>query len=391
MRKHVIFRLLWTRRAVHQLLFTCLALCLTGTAARGQNWVWKTETVDKSGQTPSIAADPQGNLHITYINENGVMYGFRPAESPKWFTLPIGAKAENAYASVTTDAQGNPRICFTAYEQLHYASFKDGHWNIQPVGENLGAIEYTCSMAIGPDGTPRMIWYQYMDPSRSLYLHLRFATEREGAWMAQTLDFDGETGKWNSLVLDRQGNPHISYSAWTNGDLKYAYWNGKSWQVLVVDARDLSQATFGRGMGNSLVLTPDGTALISYFQDQNLKLARQTGDTWKREIVDSISPIASTGWEGSRTSLMLDKSGNPHIIYGDYGRLKHAYWDGKRWRIQVIESGAGGQFKQTIAILGRDDTIYVAYADPSDASVKVMIGSLISPRQTAATKKDVGK
>ena len=376
---------------VDRLLVACIALCLTGTAAWGQNWVWKTETVDKSGQTPSIAIDPRGNLHVTYINENGVMYGFRPAESAKWFTMAIGAKAENAYSAITTDAQGNPRICFTAYEQLHFASFKEGRWDIQPVGENLGVIEYTCSMAIGSDGIPHMLWYQYMDPSRSLYLHLRYAAEREGAWMAETLDFDGETGKWNSLVLDKQGNPHLTYSAWTKGDLKYAYWNGKSWAVSVVDARDFSQATFGRGMGNSLALAPDGTPWTSYFEDQSLKVAHQTGTTWKREIVDSVSPAASTGWAGSRTSLMLDKNGDPHIVYGDYGRLKHAYWDGVHWRIQVIESGAGGQFKQTAAIMNRGDTIYVVYGDPTDNSLKVMTGSLESPQQTAAATKDVRK
>jgi len=387
MRRWARFRTLWTRRTISGPLLLCLALVLTGTAAWGQNWIWKAETVDKSGQTPYLAIDPRGNLHITYIKD-GVMYGFRPAESPKWFTMSIGAKAENAYAAVATDLQGNPRICYTSYEELHYAAYMGGHWNIQPVGENLGAIEYTCSLAIGPDGAPHMIWYQYTDRSRSTFLHLKYATERNGAWLAQTLDFDGETGKWNSLLLDREGNPHISYSAFTKGDLKCAYWNGKSWVISVVDARGLSQGTATRGMGNSLALTSEGTALISYFEDQNLKFARQTGNTWKREIVDSLSSMASVGFYGSRTSLVLDKLGNPHIFYGDVGRLKHAYWDGTRWRIQVIESGAGGQFSQVVAVMDQDDTIYIAYTDPGDDSIKVSIGRRLPSPQTTETTND---
>jgi hypothetical protein len=41
-----------------------------------------------------------------------------------------------------------------------------------------------------------------------------------------------------SLVLGSNGNPHISYYDYTNGDLKYAYWTGSSWSITTVDSAD---------------------------------------------------------------------------------------------------------------------------------------------------------
>jgi hypothetical protein len=50
-----------------------------------------------------------------------------------------------------------------------------------------------------------------------------------------TVDSAGDAGKYNSLVLDSSGNPHISYHDESNSDLKYAHYNGSSWEIETVD------------------------------------------------------------------------------------------------------------------------------------------------------------
>ncbi len=375
------------RRRKSGWLVAGLALLLFPAGASAQNWVWSTETVDKSGTFTSLAADRQGNLHISYIS-GGVKYGFRPAGSSRWFTMPVG-KAEDGYTRLALDDQGNPSICFTAYEFLNYARYQNGQWNSQQVGASSGPISFACSVVVAADGTPHLAWYQYRDRDRSDYLHIKYAALRDGVWLARTLDFDGETGKWNSMVLDAQGNPHLAYSSWRRGELKYAYWNGKTWSVSAVDSRNYSKTDGNRGMGNSLLLGPDGLPQISYFEEHTLKYARRQGKTWKIEKVDRISDNIGVGWMTMRSSLVLDRQGAPHILYGDYAALKHAYWDGQKWRIQVIDTNSAGQYKFTAAAIGPDDTLYVAFQDPADGALKTAIGKPTPQSQRAeAAKQD---
>ncbi len=367
--------------------FVLAVLLLLPAGTKAQTWNWKIETVDQSGIFTSLVADRLGNVHISYVNrKQGVKYGFRPAGSSQWFTMNLG-KAEDGYTHLALDSQGNPNLCYTAYEKLTYGRFQDGKWAIQDVSPGSGLISFSCSVAVGPDGTPHLVWYQYYDRERSLYLHLKYAALKDGVWMARTVDFDGETGKWNSMALDAQGNPRIAYSAFRKGDLKYAFWNGKGWVVTTVDSRTYGKTEGVRGLGNSLALSPDGAAQVSYFEDLLLKFARQQGATWKIEVVDSLSPLVGVGWLGLWSSLVLDSYGGPHIIYGDYGALKHAYRDGKEWRVQVIESGGPGQYKFTSAAIDPNDTLFVSYQDPTDDSLRVAVGRVAPRPQTAETAK----
>jgi hypothetical protein len=361
----------------------------------GQTWKWTTETVDTYGIQTSIAVDQHQNLHISYFSA-GVKYGFRPRDSSHWFTMDIAPPAgyEEIFTRISLGPDGNPHICFTP-AGLKYAGFENHQWSIQQIDPQSGLIEYTCSLAIAADGTRHVLWYQYNNPQGGYYLHLKYAILEKGAWMARTLDFDMQAGKWNSMVLDSQGNPHVSYDSFIKGEMKYAYWDGKEWKRTVIDSPNISpNGPYSHGLGNSLVLNRDGKAQISYEDgdlggaaatQSSLKYAWERDGSWK---IDTIANITVTGsWIGYRTRQALDPQGNPHIAYEDAGAVKHAYWDGSNWRIQVVSGPGPKRHRYENIAIDQAGNIYISYQDAVDGSLKVAIGQPQVPAHDASDEK----
>ena len=374
------------RSARAQFLAAFLSLLVIPGLARGQTWKWTTETIAPSGGSTSISVDQNQDLHISYFSD-AVKYGFRAANSSHWFTMDLAGPGgySELLPRLALDSKGNPQICFTP-GILKYASF-DGHeWKTQEIAPQSGLIEYSCSVAVAADGTAHVVWYQYGSRDNPFYLHLRYAILENGLWLARTVDFDGQTGKWNSLVLDAQGNPHVAYDSFLKGEMKYAYWNGKEWKKTVVDSPSISPGgPFSRGMGNSLALNKGGKAQISYEDEDSVKYAWEKDSSWK---VDTIDHVTLTGsWIGYRTRQAFDPQGNPHVVYEDAGAVKHAYWDGSNWKIQVVSTAGPSKHRYEDIAVDRVGIIYISYQDATDGSVKLAIGRPQVSAQDALNEK----
>ncbi len=117
----------------------------------------------------------------------------------------------------------------------------------------------------------------------------------------------GALGYDTSLALDSSGHPHISYFGGTTPHLKYAWWDGSSWDITTVD-----NATTA-GVYTSLALDGSGSAHIVYYDgtNQDVKYAAWNGSDWDIETVDWVGGIAGD------ISLALDSYGQAHISYYD--------------------------------------------------------------------------
>lgn len=158
------------------------------------------------------------------------------------------------------------------------------------------------------------------------------------AWQTQILD---KNAYKNSFVLriDSNSNPHVAYtqgSGQENQTLMYASWNGSGWDIQKIAPEAYILDLVFDSQNNPHILFTDNGKNIS---NRGLMYASWTGSNW------SVQQVASDG--GSGASLVLDASGNPHIVYvglqdkpdlANFGQpaLKYAVLNGSSWSTQIV-------------------------------------------------------
>ena len=284
----------------------------------------------------SLAFDPSGKPAISivgmYYHFNGVSW---VKESPgSWWGL-LGKGG-----SLTFNPSGNPAMSLYAMgavndsrgEYLFYLYKADGSWTREIVDSMDDVGEYN-SLAFDHFGKPAISYYDKPNGE------LKFARRNGSSWNIETVDSVGDVGKYTSLAFDNLGNAKISYydetvgfgHMYDNHDLKYAYFNGTSWDIETVDK--------GGAVGEwtSLAFDPFWNPAISYFDgiNEDLKYAHFNGTNWDLETVANQYRI------GEYSSLAFDPSGNPAISFLDWshGSLCYAHWNGSSWEYREVDRG----------------------------------------------------
>jgi hypothetical protein len=212
---------------------------LTYGSNRGGSWNWTTIS--------SVSdADP---------------YYWAPPFAPRWLGMAIDSNnaAHIVYRSsmdITRDDAGHPR----AYSILKYASNRSGSWIadqvVQTPADQSGEAANGASIAIAPDGNPRIVsWYDERADSGSaqesrLYWHQQDANGNwssdiimnapdgyvagdgpKGTGFSPQLRYD-QSGRAHILFLDHAGEhfSNIGQQEWA-GNLRHAWFDGNAWSV----------------------------------------------------------------------------------------------------------------------------------------------------------------
>ena len=175
-----------------------------------------------------------------------------------------------------------------------------------------------------------------------------------GAWAAETVDSEGKVGFYHSLAYAPDGNPSIGYSDESRDDVKFAHWNGATWDIEVVDP--------GRNVATGIALAYDpldDNPSLSYGSGK-LKFAHWNGASWDIEVIESA--------RNDVTSLVYDPGGNPSISYrttkGKESGLKFARFNGVSWNIELVELNAGARYSSLAYDPAGNPSI--AYSDDID-------------------------
>lgn len=297
--------------------------------------------------------------HVSYHEAEGDSIKYAVRGSGGWSVLRIddaGRYASNLTA-LSLSPNGNPHILYAQHMRYYTMgplrhAYSDGeNWVREAVlDDNWSSYPWypgAFDLVVDLQGHVHVIqggnmdgpgaWYLYKDTSwREPELignwtpvkvsitigaagQIHFATgatyvvQEAGGWFVETVD----SGSFSSIDLDSNGFPHISYYDASNGDLKYAKYNGTTWAIEIID--EVGDV----GSYSSLGIDLQDFAHISYYDATNgdLKYAYYNGSEWE------INTLVSEGDVGSHCSLALDPFGNPYITFhdADFGDLKIIY------------------------------------------------------------------
>ena len=233
-------------------------------------------------------------------------------------------------------------------------------WQIDIIGDsNTGRYN---SMVLDQNNLPHISYSENAFPLDPEYLKIAYYDGT--GWQTAVIDSQVGTGNYNSLVLDSDGNPHVAYVLYElfNCDLKYAHYTGTTWIIQTVDSPgDVGGFT-------SLAIDNSNHPHISYFDNTNktLKYAYHDGHIWHIMVVEDFNPTESST---AYTSIKVDSENHPHIAYHHAGlcHLKYAYWDGSSWNISNVDGVDSGSYGVSL-VLDKNDIPHIAFYD--DASLK---------------------
>jgi Tol biopolymer transport system component len=284
----------------------------------GTSWSVKSYLGDDVGY-PCLALDSADRPRISYFFLYSFAMEYSSFDGTSWHTEYVsGEDTCQPYSSLALDSAGNPRISYAAWgvgsvpRMMKYVAYDGSAWQTSTVDPTGGGES---SLALDGSGVPS-IAYSVMDSAGNYVL--KYAVLEGTTWTIQTVDTASTGMRQPSLKVDSAGHPRIAYiaSSTSGSILKYASYDGTSWKVETVDS------VVSAGYSPSLALDAAGSPRISYIDQtsDDLKFAWSDGQTWQIDVVDEGS---GGGW----TSLALDSAGNPRIAY--YGTpnadLKYAW------------------------------------------------------------------
>jgi len=348
------------RKASGPMLIFLLAAYL---GAATQPVEWRVEVVDPTatGKYSQLRMDTLGNAHVAYWDggrDNMLKYAFWDRNLRKWFTQTLDRSG--GHSSMVLDSKGHPNISYGDYgtASLKYIHWDGSGWQKQNIQINAKDISFYSSITLDLKDNPRISFYEYWGTGENYLLHLRNVFFNGQFWEVATIDPTPGSGKMNSIATDSKGNPHVLYAnvKSENASLRYASWNGKSWDVEILEG-----AAKPYGVANvALILDKEDTPHITYGDaEKNLiKYATRRNGRWDIQVVDSVTELTFP----DRNGIALDEQGNPYISYVDVRNqtVKMAYRRNQRWTAEIVDQNVSG-FTPSLQI--DRGVIWIAYAD----------------------------
>ncbi len=313
-------------------LFVC---CMFNADTAQAGWLNQTaSTASTTATFTSIVLDKNDNPHIAYyIAGNSKQVFIADYSGSSWTTTaPDAAGNEGNGCALAIDTftgryylsyqDSSPKREYFAKRVNNYWTAMGGGAAPTQVATNISEIGAS-AIALSSGGANTHITY--------LDSNLKYAVSTDsGAFAISDIDATATVGQWSDIFVASFTSVHVSYYDPTNGDLKYAFYNGSAWTVATI-------ASVGTvGLYTSIAVDSATRVHISYYDSTNGDLKyiyRTSTGGWISSSVDSLGDV------GQFTSIGLVGT-QPHIAYYDVSNtnLKYAKLVGNAWTVETVDA-----------------------------------------------------
>ena len=293
---------------------------------------WQFEIVDHLGdvRNPSMVLDGNGNQHFSYHDYSNRTLKYAKRTGSEWHTETIDSVDDvvGQCSAIALDGLDNPLIAYMSHNKsvstiyLKYAWWDGTSWAVEAV-DSAYVFVTDVSMALDTAGYPHIA---YMVSLPQFGRGLRHAWLGLAGWDTEVV-VDSESPGYVSIAIDGNDYVHVSYIDMDSLELKYARWNGFSWNIKVIDSD-------GNIVGGSTIaLDSNGNPHIGYMDATNvdLKYAWWDGGKWNIEVVDFEGDV------GVLPSMAIDSTDRPHISYYDLSNGDLKYAKKETWYVVIAD------------------------------------------------------
>jgi hypothetical protein len=192
-------------------------------------------------------------------------------------------------------------------------------WTIEQIEPYVNAANGDINVVIDGDNKLHVSYWNFdMD--------LKYATNKSGSWKTETVaspDVDTMVGENNSIAVELDGTPHISYHVFDNlmddvnrEAIVHATKTGGAWLTETVFSPFNNEVQY---VHNVIKIGDNNTIHIAAHQVESgghyvsIKYAYKTGGQWNYEVAASDDNFPNNTL--NIFDMELDSSGIPHIIY----------------------------------------------------------------------------
>jgi hypothetical protein len=268
---------------------------------------------------PTLCADPTGGIHFVYLELSGTTFTHATNASGPWtfgiIANTIGPGAERF--GLVSDNDGKMHVSYYSglNFDLNYATNAGGVW-LTGVIDGTHMVGRASAMAIDNDGA---LHVSYSDDANG---YLKYATNQSGSWQTLTVDDTALVGGWSDIAVDGSGVVYIAYTDQSHAAVKLATGDYDGFATETVDT--------GGGDYPSIVLDPQGLPQISYV-GAGLRHAGYDGKGWNIDVVDATAL-------SSQTDIANAAGGKLAIAYQGVGyKLRLAVGGAGAWTLATID------------------------------------------------------